>query len=491
MGNELFDREAWEGVGETPFEEVQNLTKAIQAHEGVTDIADLSGGGALQVQSLETSLALLTWQEKHIKLYKDIGVQKAYSTLEEYSVQDGYGTEGGFVGQMENPEEDDADLRREYAVIKYIRTLWKASDVVQYTKTITNAELVQVQAAQLRALRIVERNLFFGDSDKIPQSFDGLERTIATKASTDHIFDMRGGNLTESNMKEAAELITANFGVPTKMYTSLGVQTAISNILGTSAQRLNQDQIKGTGAITLGHKVVEMATPFGNFTFEPDIFINPESQGVPKIKDPTTPSSLIEGATSTKAPAMPSLAIAVNAPTVAGSLWAASGSGGAIAGVYNYRVCAINQYGKSVACAQVSETVAASGALTLTITAGSGAYAATAFEIYRETAPSSGIIRYLTTVKSTGATTTYQDLNENLAGTSKAFLLDMTSVGDLRTMTLSQLAPMHKVNYAKIAPYKWGTVNFYVVPKWYAPLRMVMFKNIAVSKETTSPLIDL
>ena len=129
------------------------------------------------------------------------------------------------------------------------------------------------------------------------------------------------------------------------------------------------------------------------------------------------------------------------------------------------------------------------GALTITITAGGGSYPATAFEIYGETAPASGIYRYQATVKASVAS--YQDKNVDLPGTSQAVLVDNTTNGELRTMALSQLAPMHKVEYAKVAPYRWGTVNFYITPKWYAPLKYVQFKNIGVSKATTSPLLDL
>jgi len=488
-----FREQMFEGYGESSLAEVNDLVKALQAQEGVTDIAALNQGGALQMQSLESTLAMLTFQEKHLKLFKDIGITKAYSTLEEYSVQDGYGTEGGFVSQMENPEEGDPDFRRAYAVIKYVRTLWKVSDVLPYVKTISNAEVLSVQAAMMRALRTTEKNLFYGDSTMVPQSFDGIIKTIKNNGSTDHVIDLRGSTITEANMRDGAEIIAANFGVPTDMYNSLAVQTSIDQLLSTTANnaRINVEAVSATsGLLALGHAVTQMRTAFGNFNLKPDIFLSVEAQGVPKIKDPSTPSTLIEGATSTKAPATPSASVAINAPTVVGSLWAASGSGGRIAGDYQYRVSAINQYGKSAACAATTvKTVAAGGALTITITSGGGPYAPTAYEIYGETSPASGVFRYLTTV--TAAAASYQDKNEEIPGTSQSVLLDNTVAGELRTMSLSQLAPIHKVEYAKIAPYRWGTVNFYVVPKWYAPLRYVLFKNVGVNQAIRNPLLDL
>ena len=483
---------AFEGYGEQGLAETADLVKALQAQEGITDIAQLQGGGALQPQSLETQLAMLTFQEKHIKFFKDIGIQKAFSTLEEYSVQDGYGSEGGFVGQLENPEEDDAEFRRQFAVVKYIRTLWRVGDVLQYARTITDAEVVQVQAAMMRALRATERTLFFGDTDLIPQSFDGLYKAIKDGATVDHIIDLRGATLTEAIFKQAAELISTNYGTPTKCYVSNSVQTTIDNILvGTnSAQRFLQNTI-GSGGINIGHKVPGMHTSFGDFNFEPDIFINPESQGVPKIKDPSNPGQFIEGATSNKAPATPTFTATPVAPTLSDSLFAASGSGGAINGNYKYRVVAVNQYGKSAAATVQNATVAVAGGVDLAITSGGGSYAPTSYEIYRETTPGSGVIVLMKAVKFTGSPMTVRDLNADLPGTSIAFLVDNTTVGEMRTMALSQLAPIHKQEYAKIGPYRWGTVNFYAVPKWYAPLRFVAFKNVGVQKLIRNPLIDM
>jgi len=481
--------DAFEGYGESSIQETDEIIKAIQAQEGITDIALLQGGGALQPQSLETTLAMLTFQDKHIRFFKDIGIVKAFSTLEEYSVQDGYGTEGGFVGQIENPEDGDPDFRRAYAVVKYVRNIWKVADVLQYARTITDAEVKAVQAAMMRTLRTTERTLFFGDSTMVPQSFDGLKKTIEGNGSTQHVIDLRGGTFTEALLKQAAELISTNYGVPTDMYLSNSVQTTIDNLLiGTSAQRFLQENLGG-GSLPLGHRVPEMRTSFGDFKFKPDIFINPESQGVPMIKDPSTPTTLIEGATSSKAPATPTFAV-TNPGATAGSLWAASGSGGRIAGTYRYRVVAINQYGKSAAAAAIAGVAVGAGeALRVAVTTGGGSYAPTAYEIYSEAIPANGIYRYVATI--TAASAVYLDKNENLPGTSVSFLVDNTTVGEMRTMSLAQLAPMHKVEYAKIAPYRWGTVNFYAVPKFYAPLRMCMFKNIGIGREIRNQLIDL
>lgn len=489
------DNELFQSYGEeSQYGADNDLVKALQAQEGETDIANLQGGGALQPQSLEATLAMLTFQEKHLKLWKDITKIKAFSTLEEYSIQDGYGSEGGFVGQLENPDEGDPDFRREFAVVKYIRDLWRTSDVLTHAKTITSAEMKNKQAAMMRSLRTWERTMFFGDSAIIPQSFDGILKTVETNGTVDHVIDMRGSALNENIMRQAAELISVNYGTATDMYLSPGVQTSIDSILfDAGSQRYNQEAVSSnSGLIGLGNKVTQMVTSFGNFNFKPDIFIRPEVETVPKIKDSANPKNLVEGATSPKAPAMPSFVLSAQPATVPGSLWAASGSGGAVSGTYGYRVAAVNQYGKSQAAAAATETSVDAGSITVTITPGGGASPATGFIIYREATPGTGIYLKMKEVANSGqATTVHVDLNVDLPGTSVSFLLDNTSVGEDRSIAFSQLAPMHSVEYAKIGPYRWGTVNMYGVPKYYAPLKYVVFKNVGIKKGQGSPIFEL
>lgn len=488
---------AFEGFGQVGAEEYQQLMKALVAQEGITDIANLAGAGALQPQSLEMSLILLTWTDTHLKFYKDIPTSKAFSTLEEYSTQDSYGQAGGFVDQMENPEEGDPDFARKFAQMKYIRTLWKVSDVLTRVRTITDAESNAVQSAMLRLLRTVETSLYFGDSAMVPQSWDGLEKTIVNDATADHVQDLRGVAPTETILKQVAQLIHDNYGRATKMYVSPNVQTQIDQILATDAStplaRLVQNQVEG-GGVMLGHRVPGMRTSFGDYAFEPNVFLSIEAQTVPTIKDPSNPGTQIEGATSAKAPATPTFALTLDT-TVAGSLWAATGSGGRIGDgstPYSYRVVAVNQYGKSeAAVAQASGNVAVAGSIKVTITSGGGTYAPTCYEIYSEATTGTGVHYYQGRVAAASPTTLYEDKNLDLPGTSKAFLVDLSSQGPRRTVSLSQLAPIFRQPYAKIGPFNWGNVTYLATPKWYAPLRFVMLKNIGVGKRIRNPLLDL
>lgn len=491
-------RDQWEGFGTESQERVADLLKAMVAQEGVTDYASLRGAGSLMPQSLETSMIALTWGMEEIKLWKQIGIQKAFSTVEEYVKQEGYGeadATGGAVQQMENPVDADPEMARGVLRIKFMRQMWRVGDVLMNVRTITNAETLAVQASMMRLIRGVERQLFFGNSAMVPEQFDGMLKAITDLGTTnnDNYVDLRGVNISETAMRQAAEVIRINYGAPKRMYLSTGTQNTIDQLLsGSSFQRIEQNQLPASGEMSLGWTIKKMRTSFGTFDFEPDIFLSVESQGVPMVKNPTT-GVLQEGATSTQAPAIPTLAAGAVAPVVAGSLWAASGSGGRIAGSYVFRVVAINRFGKSRASVAASATVAATGAISLTITEGGGAYPATAYEIYATPAPTltSAAVKLMTTVAVTGVSQTVRDMNVNLPGTGVAFLVDDTSVGDHRVFAFKQILPVHRTSYAKVAPYNWGTTSLYGAPVWYAPRRIVVFKNIGVGARYRNENLDL
>lgn len=480
-----------EGFGYTERDQLAMLTKALEANEGITDIDGMTDFQSLQVQSLETTLAMLTATDKKLTLWRDIPKGSASSTIEEYAAQFGHGQDnGGWVQQMENPEEADPQFSREFSVIKYNRQMWKFSDVAGMVKTITPAETKSKQSASMRAMRAYARSLYSGDADLVAESIDGFQKVIENNGSSDHVFDMRGSNPTKRNFDDAAELIIANFGnvEGIGLYCSPGGISAINQIAATNF-RQEQTQFGSKGEYSIGGKVTAIDTPWGSIVPKNDIFLagEYEGKGVPKIQNPANPKVLIEGATNASAPGTPSLAIAIDAPTVTGSLWAATGT--RPAGTYGYRVAAGNRFGLSAACAEETAAVAAAGALTLTITAGTGT--TTYYEIYSEAVAGSGEYRLLKRIPKTGATDDYQDLNEDIPGTTRMFLLDLTTVGEERTFLLKRLAPMFSQEFARIGHYRWGTVSLYATPQYYAPLRFVMFKNVPVNIASVSDYLNI
>lgn len=500
----MFNHEdAFVGAGASALSDLQVLMKALEAQEGITDVANLTGVGALQPQSLEGTLALLTAQERHLTLWRDVPKGNAFSTLEEYSVQTGYGMEGGWVGQMESPLEGDPTAKRKFAEVKFLREMWKFADVAGIVTTIRDTEVWAKQAATMRLLRQANRTLYVGDSAMIPEQIDGFAKAILSNGSADHVKDLRGSAPTQQHFRELAELITANFGNPdgAGLYVSPGGMSVIDQILeqgnglgANGAQRFLQGTVGPDGGIALGSGVKRIHTSFGTIIPKVDIFLAGEfeGRGVPKRPNPSAPETLIEGKTSVRAPETPAFTLANNGATPNSKF----GSGVRPAGgvQYAYRVAAGNRFGLSAAAAaQTAPAVANGEATKITITPNpASTYPATYFEIYSEQVAGSGELRFMKRVAADGSNPVeYIDKNDDIPGTTSMFLLDLTSVGELRTFMLKRLAPLHSKEYARVGEYRWGTVNLYMASVFYAPLRFAMLKNVQVGTISTSPLLNV
>jgi hypothetical protein len=495
--------DAWTGYGSSTQSDVQDLMKSLQAQEGITDVATLTSVGALQPQSLEGTLAFLTFSDKHLTLWKDIPKGTAFSTLEEYTVQTGYGQSGSsWVSQMETPEEADPEWKRETANVKFARELWKVSDVAGMVTTIKDSEVAAKQAATMRLLRNLNRTLYTGDSTLIPNQIDGFAKAIENNGSSDHVKDLRGAAPTQNDFRELTELVVSNYGTAegAGLYCSPGGITTIDQILEnvgqSTAQRFMQGNVDQSGGISIGFGVNSIKTSFGNIVPKTDIFIagEYEGKGVPKKPTPGNPGVLIEGKTTARAPDTPGIVVTTQGATVPNSKWSDTDFRPSAA-TYSYRVAAGNAYGLSAAAqpADAAANVVAAGSNTVTITpAATSAFPATYYEVYSEKAAGDGIYRFVGRVADSGsATTDFVDLNENIPGTTRMFLLDLTSVGEMRTFMLKRLAALHAKQYARVGEYNWGSVNMYAASLFYAPLRFCMLKNVPVGVVSKNNLLEV
>lgn len=504
----------YEGLGtdQTTYEELRQLTKALQANEGITDIQNLRGFPSLQPQSLEGTLAMLTWSDQHLVMWKDIPKSGARSTLEEYNTQSGYGQEGGYVGQMENPLEGDFVAQRNFALVKFIRSMWKVSDVSGMVQsTPSSAEVVNKTAATRRVMRTFEKSIFTGDSDIIPDSIDGIEKTIRTQTTADHVIDLRGGNVSQEVLTNAAELVYANFGNVDNcnLYGSPGGMNAISQILKSNAsgtaQRVIQSTVGADGQISVGYGVNRVLTPFGNYGIKNAIMLASEYEGftIPLVPQNGNAQALIEAKTSERSPETPTVAAAPTGVANPNSKWLSTGESRVAGVAHRYIVLPVNKYGLGVGSAiavSSGPTVAGQG-VAVTITPNpNGAWPASGFVILAEDGtPGTGTdlaarkrFRKIGYVAANGTNAvTFTDLNATIPGTTKMFLVDMTSQGDNRVLSCSQLAPIYSKELAPIGMYRWGIVNFYMAMKYYAPLRMVMLENVPVTVQSTSPLLNI
>ena len=486
--NASLDNKALPGIANTTQEQLQELSKALEA-QSITGQGTLNSttasGAPLKVESLDKTLKLITFKESNIVLWKKIPKLPAYNTVEEYNQLSSYGTErGGFILEGELPNEEDSTYVRRSQLVKYLGVTKSVTHPMTLVNTmIGNVIDREVKNGTLWILRKLDRALTNADSTIVPEEFNGLYAqhqqndafpTFNDYMNSEVVVDLRGASLTEASIEDAAEGIVENFGVGTELFAPPKVLSGfVKNFYGNKFIMPNTEQ---TAAGLMGQRVEGFDSQFGRINLNWDIFQN-------KANSKTTATA----ATSANAPAAPVAAgagVAPVAPTVANGKWAASD-----AGTYYYAVCAINRFGESaLTCVKTNAliTVAAGGAAELQFTAGNGANAATGYTIYRSnkaaTSVAAATFYPLFTISASQLANGYDgsaaglvsDLNRFMPNTNQAFLIDNSE----EVHAFRQLAPLMKMDLAIISPAYRFMVLHYGTPLLFAPKKMVRFINV-------------
>lgn len=416
---------------------IAELSKALTAGYG-TDVSSLTGGSALRIQSLDKTMQATIQENKHFRLFNELAKTGAGATVDEWTEQSGV---GGFLGGSTNTETGTIDestgaYARRVGLVKYLMTKRQVSLVSTLGNNIANSEAVEQQAGAKQLLTDAEYLSFEGDSTVVPTEFDGIYAQIysgvlAGQVDGGNILDAQAQSLNSINLvNQAAAQISKrdNFGTPTHLFMSQLVQADFDTGLDP-AFRVSLNNVPN-GGISLGSPVVGIRTSWGNISANPDVFINDGDQTVPfQVTYPT----LATANTGMK----PTLALA--AASDASSMFAAGQAGN-----YYYLVTGLNSKGQSDGVISAQQAVTAGQKVTLTITRSAGAQE-TGYAIYRSrlngtNAPSD--FRLMARVPSGGATTTYVDLNRDIPGTTRAYVLNMNP-GD-HAINWRQLLPMMK-----------------------------------------------
>ncbi|MBT8428384.1 MAG: hypothetical protein KJN79_00585 [Gammaproteobacteria bacterium] len=280
-------------------------------------------------------------------------------------------------------------------------------------------------------LKQIERGLFFGDSSLIPVQWDGLDKLITDGApsATLNTIDMRGKPLTEDVLNDGGLIVKTepNYGRATDLYLADGAFSDLAKQF-YPAERFNVPPAGWQNGM-VGLNIQGFYSQFGPVKFSPDLFIQfGPLVGTGSVGGANIPAVLTESVAPAAAPAAGSVFIATDA------------------GDYRYKARAINRYGKSAPVTMTGPVTVASGD-SVTMTFADGATAGTAIEVYRtDKDGAAGTERLMTTIARSGATTAFEDKNENLPGTSKAFLIQQ----NLEYFSFKQLAPAVKIPLATI-----------------------------------------
>lgn len=416
---------------------IAELQKALTAGYG-TDVSTLTGGGSLRIQSLDKTMQATIQENKHFRLFNELAKTGAGATVDEWTEQSGV---GGFLGGSTNTEtgiinESTGSYARRVGLVKYLMTKRQVSLVSTLGNNIASSEAIEQQAGAKQLLTDAEYLSFEGDSAVVPTEFDGIYAQIlagvtAGQVDGGNILDAEGQSLASINLvNQAAAQISKrdNFGTPTHLFQSQLVQADFDTGLDP-AFRVPLTNVPN-GGISLGSPVVGIRTSWGDVATCPDVFINDGDQTVPFQVTYPTLATANDGL-------KPTLALAAASDV-------SSKFGAAHAGNYYYLVTGLNANGQSTGVISAQQAVTAGQKVTLTITASAGGQE-TGYAVYRSrkngtNSPSD--FRLITRVPKAGATTTFVDLNRDIPGTTRAYVLNM-SPGD-HAINWRQLLPMMK-----------------------------------------------
>lgn len=419
-------------TGEMSIGEVAELKKALEAGYG-TDVASLQGGGALRIQSLEKTMLSTIQENKHFALFNELVKTNATATVDEWTEQSGV---GGFLGGTTNSETGviqaaQGQYNRRVGLVKFLMTRREVSFVSTLQNAIVEAEAVEAQNGALQLLTDAEFLCFEGDSSIVPTEFDGILPQIASLDNGDHVIDMAGQPLNGiETIDRAAAQITGfgNFGTPTHIFMSQLVQSDFNTKLDPAFR------VGLTGSpqeLMLGAPVKGISTSWGNIKTVADVFVRDERQMRPFEVD----YPAVAAANATFKPTVAAAAAAGGAD----SKFAAGNVGN-----YYYAVAGVNAAGQSTAVVTAQIAPTAGQQVTLTITR-SAAATETGYAIYRSRRNGTNDVadmRLICRIPCAGATTTFVDKNRKIPGTTKAYVLNMST--GAQAITWRQMLPMTK-----------------------------------------------
>lgn len=487
MFTDNFSAGVTEGIDAPGYDQVQNLIKAIVAGDTKGGaVTGLNSGPSLKLESLESSLKTLTYDVKKFTLYNMIGKKKAYSTAEEYSQLDNYGSESAyFMGEGELPESQDSQYRRLVETVKFMGTTRQVTDVAMRVRgQIANLILQEEKNGMLYLAKGCNYHLFHGNEGVVPKQFNGMYYnhrkgiggTNFEYSKNASVIDLRGKIMTEGNVDDAVNaIVNVGYGEITDIW---GPPTIFSDFAKTkySIRRTGEPDIrKGV----YGNKVEQIVTQFGDVNVQNDIFAR---RSLPRYTAGDT-----AGKRHAKAPE----AITPDGSTpLAATADATFTQFSGFNGDYFVAVAAVNEYGEGAltALSASAVTVAATESIDMKFTITEGAYPSTGFVIYRsEKSPATALANTplypvfriskaeLTAGYDGGTAGIVRDRNFDIPNTEIAFVAANDSD---QVFALKELSPMMKMDLALTSLTHRFVIAYYLTNILYAPKKVAIIKNI-------------
>lgn len=465
--------------------DVDQLNKALEAGSITgreTTDSTTASGSPLKVESLDKNLKHITFKESDIVLWKMLPKKSAYNTVEEYNQLVDYGQQrGGFYNEGELPVEEDSTYVRRAQLVKFMGVVKSVTHPMTLVNTnVGNVVEREIKNGTLWILRQLNRSLYFGNEDLVPQEFNGFlaqhEKdsgydSLDDYFNSDVVVDLRGESLQEKHIEDGANGIVQNFGLGNQLFAPPSVLSKfVQNFYGNKFIQPNTSQVS---AGVMGQRVKEFESQFGNIGLNWDIFFNKKA-----------PKNYNSPETSQLAPNAP-VSLTVNpVATDSSSNWSSDDSGN-----YLYAVSAINRYGESkLAVTSSPATVVVGGSVDISFEDDKSTNGSTSYTVYRSNkgaknaSDKSTVFYPLFTVAKSKVQSGYdgaqertvRDRNRWMPNTDQAILVQM----DNEVVEFAQLAPLMKMDLALLGPAYRFMILLYGTPFLYAPRKMVRYVNI-------------
>ena len=418
----------------------RNLIKAMTEGDGIaTPNTAIPGSAApLNVQDLQGTLAIATSTAADAVLFGMLQPMTyiAKSPTIQYDVLTSYSNAQIFNQEISRPSEaDDTYVRRTMktaALGVTARISFRAGAATNIGNINLKTQTTQNKLAEMA--RGIEVALFTGNSDIIPEQFDGIEKLIADQAPA-NLLDLRGATLGYSYVNAVVAFLrnAPNYGRPSHLF--LGFRSfggLINEVLPTADQSGTIRLPNGQRDTDYGTSITGYLTQFGVIKLVPDVFIQPGQV------------ALDLGTGIPTAPVAPMSGGAITTPVNAASQFGASD-----AGDYFYKIAAINYRGFSPVLVTGAVTVAAGDSVNIPVIAGDTI--TTGYVVYRSDLDGAvGTCKEAFRVAKSGPSQTIIDLNAYLPGTEKAYMLSLEqrAPDGAPDLQWGQLSPMSSVDMA-------------------------------------------
>ncbi len=468
-----------QGFGLGSLQDVQAINKALEGvgDNGIaagnafgSDNYGTTGGQSLRVESLDSSLKVITFTDKHINFWKDIPKSPAYSTVEEYNQLTSYGSQtGGFVGEGELPYQTNSDYARKAALVKFVGTTRSVSHPMTLVRTMVPDVIAQENSNGIMwMLRQIENSLFWGNAVGRNSTeyveWDGMDQLIG-RSNAGNTYDLRGTTFSSTPfttiVNDLAQTVVDNFGFPTDIYLPFPVLAKINEeFAGTAAQRVILPTASGNTQVNIN--IDGLMTQAGRVNLKPTFFLQ-------KTRVAPAASALL------KSDEMPLAFVVVTMSAAGTPTTGYSVAAGDYAAAFTLR----NKYGETVAKTCAGGTITTSGSNTLRFSVSGidvNANTAQFMDIFiTQVNDAAGVKYWVQSIPlASTADTTYDYNGIRMPNTYTCFIGQNTP----DVLTFRQLAPLVKMDLATIAPaYKW-MILLYGVPVIFAPLKWTRVINV-------------